>query len=172
MRAFLAIEPDSLEPIAPLVSYLEGFPFLRVPRKENIHMTLIFFEDLPEKKASQICEGLSPLKFQAFSCDFDRLACFPTGKKCRVVVVECASPEPHEIYRQITGKIVKDTSHHGLRAHMTVARNRAPIPPESYSALMEHRFESRILFNRLTLFRSNLTSMGPVYERICSFQLM
>ncbi len=172
MRSFLAIEPDSLEPIAPLVSYLGGFPFLRVPKGENIHMTLIFFEDITEKKAVQVCEALSTMRFQGFSCDFDRLTCFPSGKKCRVVVLECTSPEAHEIYRKITGNVVKDPSDRNFRAHLTVARTKAPIPPESYNAMMEYRFQSRIRFNRLTLFRSNLTSKGPVYDRICSYQLM
>lgn len=166
MRAFLAV-PLSGAAIDQVRRSLSGIPCLRVTPAENIHMTLVFFEDLKDHQMEDIVGKMKhfsvghPVRMQLHGPE-----CFPSDGQCRVIVLKDMFPQTSELYVRVTTEIARNPEHRRFQPHVTVARttgkcsmNLKPVTVETEAAT-------------LVLFRSDLRPAGPVYSKLYEIQLM
>lgn len=141
MRAFLAVEPsgEALDALQGFVGALGAHRnWLRPVKREQIHLTLRFFQDIPEAQAAAMKEALSGAGLRGFQAQLTSIGCFPKWKRPRVIWVGCS---PAEEWKALHGSVEEKLAALGFQKdprfhpHITLARVTGP-------AASEEQFES------------------------------
>ncbi len=141
MRAFLAVEPsgEALGALQRIVGALEANKnWLRPVRRGQIHLTLRFFEDIPEAQAAAMKEALSGAGLRGFQAQLTSIGCFPKWKRPRVIWVGCSPAEEWKtLHSAVEEKLAAlgFPSDRRFHPHITLARVTGP-------AASEEQFES------------------------------
>lgn len=132
MRAFLAVEPSggALEALQGLVGALGAHRnWLRPVKKEHIHLTLRFFDDIPEAQAAAMKEALSAAGLKGFQAQLSSIGCFPKWKRPRIIWAGCS---PEEEWKALHGTVEEKLAALGFPSdrrfhpHITLARVTGP----------------------------------------------
>ncbi|MEO0097871.1 MAG: RNA 2',3'-cyclic phosphodiesterase [candidate division WOR-3 bacterium] len=178
IRSFIALEiPQDIK--NEVYDYIENFKKDNLPvkwvEKGNLHITLIFLgeQDLNFiNKVKEILKNISN-SFKPFYINLTNFGFFPNAKKPRVFWIGIKKNK--EIIIQIVEKLNRELKKIGFKPeerefspHLTIGRFKAISNTEKYLTL---KYESKdFLINKITLFKSTLTSAGPIYEAISDYK--
>jgi 2'-5' RNA ligase len=184
MRAFLALDlPPSVRDS--LGDLIRALPSQRRRVKWcnpfQIHLTLQFFEDLPEtglpsiaEALSRVCTGTSP-----FTVTVKGTGSFGSGDRLRVIWagIEESTGALARLQRTAQEALIPlgfPPESRAFRPHLTLGRLREPTrdPSLSEAILKNEGFDGgSFLADRLLLYSSTLTPTGPIYRAVYSWPL-
>jgi 2'-5' RNA ligase len=140
---------------------------------ENIHLTARFLGDTDEATIPRIKEEINEVagQFSSVETIINKLGGFPSLKRPRVIWAGIGdrTEQLTRIAEQIELRMRKlrfEPEKKSFRAHLTIGRVRRPQDLEQLSNFLQNYTLEPIplLFDRLCLFQSTLTSSGPIYE--------
>ena len=176
MRTFIAVDvPEDLRAdLAKLQDKLKEVPTLKAKfvEKDNFHLTLKFFGEIPDAQVDQIKEKLHSIKFGKFKANFGKLGVFPSPSYVRVIWI---SLEPEDKFNELN-KLINEQINIGdkkFSSHVTLARVSMIQDKE---ALQKRLQETKIIgksfeVSSFKLKKSTLTMKGPIYEDVAMFSL-
>ena len=143
---------------------------------DHIHLTLKFLGEIPEEKIEAVLKVMeSSLEcFAAFSFRLSHLGAFPKPENPRIIWVGVDSGE-NELKR-LAGVLEKNLGslgfkkeERGFAAHITLGRVRSSLNKFALSKLLKSYSLPQPMaqdVKNLVLFKSTLTSSGPLYEAL------
>lgn len=183
VRAFIAIElndqvkqairefQDQLKPLGCDISWV---------KPENIHLTLKFLGDVKPKMIApltgalaEVCRGIQPIQTQ-----LTELGVFPDIRRPRVLWA--GLEDTGGKLTRLTTAVEDALGHIGFKkeirpfqAHITVGRIRTnrklPVLIQELQSYVLPAAHEEIILS-FTLFKSTLTSQGPIYEKLKEFR--
>lgn len=187
MRLFIAIElSDQIrEALGQVEAHLKyAGADVKWVEKENIHLTLKFLGEVPEKKLDEAktaldaaCVGVRP-----FGITLKDIGAFPTMAAPRVIWVGLG--EGTQESAGLAGRIDETFSKidfsretRAFAAHCTIGRvksgkNRAALAAKMSDGSYQLSAISRQLVTSVTLFQSTLTPKGSMYAKLHTSQLL
>ena len=178
MRCFVAIPlPDG--PVRALEAVQDGLPFGRLTDPEQLHLTLAFLGELPDREVEAAHDGLQTVRSHPFELTLRGLGSFG-GADGRTIWAGVADPaplarlaarirsalhgmgvvlerrrfRPHVTLARLTGAEARDEA---ALARVLAKRDGFPAPP--------FRVEG------FALYRSVLTRAGPIYDVLAEYRL-
>ncbi len=174
MRLFIAIPlpkgiKEILRTVQQKISKESGTYSMVEP--ENIHLTLKFLGETPEKEVRKIADAIQKIKFSSFTLSLSIMGVFPSEKYARVIWVGLKeSRELHQLHEQIEEIMQqcgfpKETE---FAAHLTIARVKTVKNKEIFMESIRkiNVDEKEFPVSSICLISSTLTSKGQVYETI------
>jgi len=184
MRTFIAIELDETirNELAQVQARLQySGADVKWVEPGNIHLTLKFLGEVSEEKvkqASSILEAIAR-RFQPFEITVQGIGVFPKPDFPRVVWAGLT--QGHEKTSDLAHAVEDSLENIGFQresrpfsSHLTIGRVRSP---KNKAVLKEKILSTKIekhlaqTIDSLTLFRSELTSTGPIYTKIFEAKL-
>lgn len=174
-RLFIAIDlaEEVRDELCRLRTQIPGARWVPAPQ---IHLTLAFLGDVETERVAELTERLSGLTASPFQLCFDRLGCFPSRSRPRVLWVG-VRPEPllislAERLREILRECNIPQEDRPFSPHITLARLKFPATRESASFLDRPlRMESPTAsVEEFILFESRLTAAGAVHTPLKRFR--
>ncbi len=146
-------------------------------RPENIHLTLKFLGEQDNKRIKAIKQIIdeTAVNYMAFSLELAGVGGFPTLEAPRVIWMGIAmgDKETRAIAEELDEKISRlgiPKESRPFSSHITIGRVRSPLNRQTLvSAIKNCAIEEKKLkfaVERITLYKSTLTSQGPIYEVI------
>ncbi len=144
-------------------------------KPENTHLTLRFLGDTDEKLLAKIKTEIDAVAstHPPVATSINIIGGFPNLNRPRVIWVgiEKEIESLAKMARQMELKIRTlgfEKESRPFKAHLTLARVREPRGNERlFEYLQGYKLEEiPIHFDRIVLFKSTLTSQGPIYERL------
>ncbi len=150
-------------------------------RPTDIHLTLKFLGDTPSHQLDSIAQTIRSITEQSSSypLELTKIGAFPTIEHPRVVWIgveegkEETKKIAHSLEEKLQGIGFKKEDR-GFEPHVTIGRVRSGLNRMAlFKALKEFQIEAAMnqKANRITLFKSTLTSQGPIYETLGRFDL-
>lgn len=182
MRAFLAIEiEDNMkEIIIKFINRLKTSGDVSWVKREQIHITLFFFEDLKEENLEELFERMERLarKLEPFHIEVKGTNYFGRKEKPRVLFLELKGEidKLKTLQSQISSSLkelnyFEDKEFH---PHLTLGRNRGDKNInrliESLLSFKNNSFGS-FMVDGFTLFKSELKPTGAIHTPIRKFYL-
>ncbi|MGE0009211.1 MAG: RNA 2',3'-cyclic phosphodiesterase [Candidatus Babeliales bacterium] len=128
MRIFVALEfPEQVKDILVAIQrkILDlGCGDLRLVLRDQLHLTLHFFGEVPENKVSALRLALDAIKFSPFTVRLGQLGILPQNKDLRIVYIDLLGQELLELVAHIQSiakeyAVVEDRA---FLSHITIAR--------------------------------------------------
>lgn len=173
MRLFIAIElpEDIITELERIQKKLDA-PISGQAISGQHHLTLKFLGEIvsPEK----VEELLKPIRFKPFELSLSKIGVFPNEDYIKIVWIGITPIEQIiELQKQIEDslKSLKIRSDHKFHPHITLSRVKSIKDKEQFKKLI--KITPRQLKFKVTSFKlikSELTSRGPVYMELASFQ--
>jgi len=169
MRCFIAIDlPKELQERTMEIEKKLTYPFVKLVKPQNLHLTLMFLGEIDEKKVEDVKSALTSIKFPKFEIKVSGIGCFPNMRSPRVIFLNCHSSE----LNKLASEIEKKMSSLGIRrdkpfiAHITLARVKRKPDENLFKVLEEHRHMElgKFVATEFKLKRSVLTPSGPIYS--------
>ncbi|MFN2540817.1 MAG: RNA 2',3'-cyclic phosphodiesterase [Chthoniobacterales bacterium] len=170
-RLFAAIDiPDSIQRV--LVDLDPRVRGVRWLDKNQFHLTLGFFERVPEDVELRLRERLSMIEFKAFFLPIVGLGKFPAKGQPKVVWIGVGAGHPHlfQLYKRVQEAAFQSGLEPELRPfhpHVTLARCR-DAPEGALRKFLKANAALDVGIFRvesLHLYSSQLTAAGPVHTR-------
>ena len=174
MRAFTAIElPEELRArIYDLTKKIPGN--ITEVSKENLHVTMHFFEEIGEDRIKDISETLDSIKVSRFKASVHGLSHFG-GKEINVIYAKVFDNRSikrmyYQISRDLQSKGIFFDTGTDFTPHITLARVKMKADPNLRDFINENAEYSFGDFevNSISLKRSVLGGSGPEYTTIAS----
>ncbi len=181
MRLFLEIPlPDGLKDRA--IAIAEQFrPLVDATfvKKDNLHLTLKFLGEVPEKKIPAIKDALSKISSPLFELDISGVGTFPTPYSVRVLWFGAGkgAKEFIELQKKLDVEIapLKFPPEKSYVPHLTFARVKRVLDKAKLRELIEHNHHTfdvgAFTASNFRLMKSALTPKGPEYDEVSSFKL-
>lgn len=171
MRVFVEVPlPDELkEKIGKLGKEVEQ-EGIRLVKPQNMHATLKFLGEVPEKKLADIEQKLRQVRFSSFRCSIKGVGVFPSESYIRVLWVGVeSSGQLEKLAEEVIGALQGYGKDDRFSAHITMARVKKKVNVSKF--LEEHKNEELGEFeiNTFNLMESVLSREGPAYSVIASF---
>jgi len=188
LRCFVGVGLDStlrcaLEGCAGAVGAVDrGWLGEKWVASENLHLTLHFIGDVPERDVEPLSARLGSVieSHQSFELPFEGVAASPNARRARMLWAEFADPDGacaklSGDLAAVTTQLEYGTQRRAFRPHVTLCRARRPhrIDPDAVAAATEHvsaRCDSMSVPSA-TLLASRLTPRGPVYTEVGTWRL-
>jgi len=178
MRAFISID-ISEEIKKEIIKIQEKLPeFLgKKTEPENLHLTLKFLGEIEEKKIEEIKNRLSEIKFSSFEASINSIGFFDRGseKYAQQIIIWLHMTNCEKLQKLIDEKLrgIFDPEKRFM-SHLTIARVKSVKDKKKFIKGVEDIEIPNLDFivKKFSLKKSNLTSKGPVYEDIGSFNLI
>ncbi|MFH0827731.1 MAG: RNA 2',3'-cyclic phosphodiesterase [Candidatus Omnitrophota bacterium] len=186
MRAFIAIElPQEIKTtLSRLQAKLKtAGADVKWVEPKNIHLTLKFLGEIDEQtieKLNSCLEKIRKIK-KPFTLNLSSPGAFPNPASPRVIWV--GIKQGNTEIKEITLLLEKQSTEIGLTpenrefsAHITIGRTRSGKNRRELSKILSDLSQNSLEDNlftvdKITFFKSTLTSRGPVYEAIKEFHL-
>uniref|UniRef100_A0A7C4B908 RNA 2',3'-cyclic phosphodiesterase n=1 Tax=Thermofilum pendens TaxID=2269 RepID=A0A7C4B908_THEPE len=181
LRVFIAVKVDEASLVARVKQLQEDLERAGLKAKfvepENLHITLRFVGEIPAEKVEVLRQKLRETHYKRFSMLIKGVGAFPSISRPRVLWlgVEEGSAELSQLASLVSRTVdslklgIPQGSEEGsFTPHLTIARLKAPPPPEA-RRIMESLAEAvfgRQNVDTFYLFKSDLTPRGPLYTVI------
>ncbi len=183
MRCFLGVEltEEVKEKISPVLKDMEGIDGdIKTVDQENLHITVKFLGDIEESDIQRI----NPIEkittdLDPFEVKMGGMRTFPSQDYIKVVWIDLK--KGNEKFVELISRIENKLHEHGFSKdknepmpHATVARVKSGRNKEKIKSIIEKWKNSTfgdMVVDKVTLFQSELTPEGPVYERIKNYRL-
>lgn len=181
MKCFIAIDlPENTKKIIEEkqkelleTCFKEHNEMVKPVKKENFHITLHFFGEIPEEKTKKIKEKLYELNQKTFQVFFSGFGVFPSKDFIKVLWVGIKENKKlEELYTKLC-KII-ETKPKKLVAHITIARIKyldANTKKCIQKFLAKNTVQQSFKIKTITLFESILTKTGPKYNALTRIKL-
>jgi 2'-5' RNA ligase len=175
MRAFVAIDLPSFlkEKIKEATEKLKKCDLnAKWVESKNLHITLKFLGEVKEDVLEKVKESIETVakKFASFEVSLNEFGFFPTPNNPRVFFI---STDKEEKLKEIAQDLERKLSLLGFKkenrfkSHITLARFKSKKNIDSLKReLKKVNLKESFLIKEITLFKSTLTSLGPIYEEI------
>ena len=184
MRTFIAIElsKDIRETLAQIQSHLKySCADIKWIEKENIHLTLKFLGEIPDKKLQQVKSTLEIVgkETSPFEISLKDIGAFPNINYPRVIWVglDKGADESKVFAQMINEEVLKigfQKEPRPFAPHLTIGRVRSPKNKEALKEKMLSCQLSAVslqLIKSVILFQSALTPKGPIYTKLYETKL-
>ena len=170
-RLFVAIDlPDSTRHLlADLDPQISG---VRWVDPAQMHLTLGFFDDVPDDVDSALREKLSGIDFGAFFLPVRGVGTFSTKGALKIIWIGVGKAHPHlfQIHNRVQEAALAAGLEPELRPwhpHITIARCRDVAPHSLRNFLKSNRdFDAGMIrVGAFHLYSSKLTPAGPIHTR-------
>jgi len=181
MRLFLEITlPDTIRAQAAFLA--ERFrPFVDAAfvKKENMHLSLKFLGDVPEKKLEPLKSALSKVSIQPFELEVSGVGTFPTLNDIRVLWFGAVKGgrEFVELQKKIDMELapLSFAPEKSYVPHLTFARVKCVLDRAKLRELVEHNHGTYNIgsfkVSNFRLMKSTLSPAGPEYAELAKFEL-
>ena len=181
MRAFIAIDLTASirEEISKIIDQLKQCEIsAKWVKPENIHLTLKFLGNIDEKQAEEVKNIISEVtaSFNSLVVNFTEFGFFPNEKRPRVFFV---STDKEGVLKNIAEKLEDKLERLGFpkegrfKSHITLCRFKELKNIDCLKREMkEISLKGELAIEEIILFKSTLTSSGPIYEKIFSAPLI
>jgi len=174
LRLFAAVVPSEavLEHLAALVEpRRDADDNLRWVRRENWHLTLAFFGDVPDGRLDPLQEALGAISGAPLTVTLDGSGAFPNPAAARVLyhAVSTGSDGLTTLSRSIRTAADRATvpSDNAKQVpHLTLARTRRTTDVTRWLRVVESFPAQSFDVTAFTLFQSELRPSGPVYRAL------
>lgn len=137
----------------------------------QMHLTLAFLGEIADRAAPPLVDAMSAaLDVAPFVAVFQHLGVFPTSRAPRVLWlgVTQGARELATVQRTVADRLrplAAALDERPFHAHLTLARWRTSRPRDATRALScdRHTIVARTAIDRVTLYRSRLSTSGPSY---------
>lgn len=188
MRTFIAIDfsPEIIRKIDEIINYFKS----QTPEKalkwvapQNLHLTIKFLGEVPENKIEQIKTLINQalVDVQTFEIGVDGLGMYPKPQTPRVVWLGIKGSEPlKEIHKKLNSQLqIADVRPDNRRfsPHLTIARVRRNADKRTVQEIGQTLSKFKVdtlgkcIIDHIVLYKSDLTSKGPVYTKLLSSPL-
>jgi 2'-5' RNA ligase len=170
-RLFVAIDvPDSIQRL--LVEIDPHISGVRWVDGSQMHLTLGFFDAVPEDVDLRLREKLGAVQFKAFFLPVTGLGKFPEKGRPKVVWIGVGTGHPHlfQLYKRVQEAAFQSGLEPELRPfhpHVTLARCR-DVPEGALGKFLKANIALDAGIFRVDsfhLYSSELTSAGPIHTR-------
>ena len=177
IRTFIAIplDPHIRQTIAQAQNHLKELDCnIKWVNPENIHLTLKFLGEVKLKKIDAVKQALEDLlkSVKPLPIELTQLGAFPDVKRPRIIWV--GLNDDTKAISQLVSALEEALEKIGFKKeglpfspHITIGRTRSPRNLKALSeAIADYSFPNGIgqPAQNVTLFKSTLTSQGPIYE--------
>lgn len=178
LRTFVAVEINAAirkEAVA-LIDALSGtMADAKWVEPENLHVTLKFLGDVHEREIAEVCQAVAQgaAQIEPFDLEIRGAGAFPTAARPRAVWLGAGEGESqmirlHDHIEAALAELGYREEHRRYQTHVTIGRVRGvgPAIAELGRQIAEYaEFEAgRLNVQKVTVFSSELTSDGPIYE--------
>jgi 2'-5' RNA ligase len=176
-RVFSAVDIEDEEVLNKLEKIRDRLDLGFSPvKKENMHLTLKFFEEIEEQQIADVESAMSNVDVEPFKMELKGLGAFPSEDYIRVVWAGVNSHEVFNLHKQVKLHDVSSDNKHEFKPHITLLRVKDVSKQRKKKlkrVLGEHRDESfgKVNVNSLKLFESMKTGNGSKYRKISEFDL-
>ena len=170
-RLFVAIDlPDSTRQLlARLDPHIRG---VRWTDLTQMHLTLGFFDDVPDDAYSALREKLSAIQFGAFFLPIAGVGAFSAKGAPKIIWIGVGNAHPHlfQIHKRVQESALAAELEPDLRPwhpHITIARCR-DVSAQSLRKFLHSNAEldtGMIRVEAFHLYSSKLTPAGPIHTR-------
>ena len=170
-RLFVAIDlPDSTRQLlASLDPHIRG---VRWTDPAQMHLTLAFFDDVPDNVDSALREKLSAIEFGAFFLLVTGIGTFSAKGAPKIVWIGVGKAHPHlfQIHKRVQEAALAAGLEPELKPwhpHITIGRCR-DVSAQSLRKFLQSNAEfdaGMIRFEDFHLYSSKLTPAGPIHTR-------
>jgi 2'-5' RNA ligase len=170
-RLFVAIDlPESTRQLlADLNPNIRGVRWIEAAQ---MHLTLGFFDDIPEEVDVALREKLSAIEFGAFFLPVTGIGTFPAKGPPKIIWIGVGHGHPHlfQVYKRVQEAALAAGIEPELRPwhpHVTIARCR-DVAPQSIRKFLQTNVDfdaGMIRVQAFYLYSSKLTPAGPVHTR-------
>jgi len=170
-RLFVAIDlPDSIgQLLAELDPHIRG---VRWTDPSQMHLTLGFFDEVPDDIDLTLREKLSAIEFGAFFLPIDGVGTFPAKGAPKIIWIGVGKAHPHlfQIHKRVQECALAAGLEPELRPwhpHITIARCR-DVSAQSLRKFLQANAEldaGMIRVEAFHLYSSKLTPAGPIHKR-------
>jgi 2'-5' RNA ligase len=172
MRLFIALDlsEELKKKLALLEEGLSSCHSLRFVQPENVHLTLKFLGEVRDEKLGKVKETLSGVRFGGVKLSTTRIGTFPGVLWLGVRLGSDLAQLQQQVQRAVLPFAMRDPRPY--KPHLTVARFQSLTSQEREivdGVVREKRIEVSWKTDSFTLYRSTLTSQGPVYEELAVF---
>ena len=171
MRTFIASPVNLTNGIEGLLKQVSSLPSVRLPGGRNLHLTYMFLGDIGEKQMERVSEAVASISLKKVVSGFSGITAFPALSNPRVLVLLLDNLELTAIYNRIND-LLPDFAAGSKKfiPHLTMGRfGKRNIKPDISELKVP---DEKVIIDRVCLFKSTLTSSGPVYEELVSVQLI
>lgn len=182
-RSFIAVELDDeiRERLVRVQERLENTGGdLKMVEPENIHLTLRFLGDVSRSKLRAVEDVLNDISYpDPFEIQVSSLGVFPNPSYIRVVWA--GVDDGSEELKSIRSEIDQGLSGIGISSddkdftpHYTIARVKSGKAKEKIRSLVENNSDRKwgeYVADEIDLMKSELTSEGPIYSTLETFEL-
>ncbi len=170
IKSALGALVDDLKPCAQGIKWVEA---------KNIHLTLKFIGEVPQRKVDRICTALAEVLAGRKKFVGRIVGCggFPNLRRPRVLWVGMENADPAvEMSREINHKLIPigiKSEKKKLSPHLTLGRVKKPSDLSALASYMENlNFDAgSVILDKVALVKSTLTPGGPIYEDVKVFEL-
>ncbi len=181
IRTFIAVE---IGPMDELVKYEDDITStgaeVKLVEPENIHITLKFLGDTPEKMVNDIleiiresCSGIKPFKLE-----FQDVGAFPNTNYIKILWVGMKDHEPLEgLAKDLNSKLIKlgfPAEKRGFKPHITLGRVKSRKNKQALKELViknKDRNFGVLNVGSVCLKKSVLSPSGPTYSTLDKIEL-
>ena len=186
MRMFVALvpPPEAVQSLADLVEpRREAEPGFRWTDPEQWHVTLAFFEDVPERRLDDLVARLerAAQRRTSFPSSIAGGGAFPNPARAKVLYAGVtAEPDGVELDRLATGtraagnKAGASAAGNRFHPHITLARLRGPVEATRWVRILDNYRGPTWPARQITLIASHLGEgprRRPRYEPVATFDL-
>lgn len=150
-------------------------------RAENLHVTLKFLGEVPEREVPRICDALSAISILAMRLQPDRIACLPERGPVRIISVGMGGElekvdDLFEGIEQACEPLGFVRERRTFRPHITLARLRSSLPSHVRGRLTDagakHLPGPEFVAAEFVLMQSQLHPKGARYIPLARFPLV
>ena len=144
----------------------------------QVHLTLKFLGEMRDNLITQVCDVVTrtAAEYDGFNLQIQGLGVF--GRPARVVWAGCeVPPELVKIQTRLENEFEKigwDKEHRPFAGHLTICRVKNPAAGRSLAKAVEASADAVIgcvSVDRLVLYESQLSRIGPEYNAVCTASL-
>ncbi len=182
MRLFVAVDvsDDLREKIYELCRIVGKFKGVKPVEKENLHITLMFLGEVPDRRVEIVKEMLRDVRMEPFDLHLRGIGFFPSMGQMRVIWV--GIDEGKEEISRLAESVGASMKKLGFKrdkefvAHATIARVKKVTASEKakIAKALEPYMDEDFGWMKVEDFRlkkSTLTSSGPIYEDLEIYRL-
>ncbi len=185
VRSFICVEvinQVNTQKIGAILNELSSFKGIRPVKPNQLHITLKFLGEVPEKKISSIERELKSIKVPIFEMVFSHMGFFPNERRPRVIWIGISEGKSQlstlaaEVNTRLS-LIGFPKDKRKFSPHLTLGRIKKHYPDEQES-LVDYAHSCDILegekevIHSFIFKKSTLTPQGAIYENLSEFSLI
>ena len=177
IRSFIALEINNKKAVEKLQLELSEVPYLRdhevkAVKRENLHFTVIFLDELDLPNIEKIKNKLSELDFQPIKITYRGLGAFPNPNFANVIWLGIEEEGKSKII-SLADSVISKLKEIGFKPdkpftpHMTIFRvKKERLRVNEILSKYSTKSPGDDVIQKLSLKSSSLTPQGPVYSDI------